>query len=364
LPLLVSPVFVYKYMNSASVTVSQPRRGAKDASVLAALANRDFGADVLRRALLLEGEEQQALFALARARRQEFFPHNEVEVRSVIEVSNVCTQQCEYCGMGKPGSQKYVLPFEEFMEVAGHLYASGRRVLLIQAGENRSQRFVEHVCRCVQEAKTKFPELEFILCIGNLSLEQYRELHQAGGRRYILKYETSNPELYARLKPHDSFQERMQCLDDLLKVGFKVGSGNIVGLPGQTLDDMVGDIQFAGKFALSMVSCSVFIPGEDSNLRSAPTGDPETALNTLALMRILFPNRLIPTTSPFEKVKKDGQYWGLMAGANTVTIHDGTPEEFRKLFPIYSGRRFTPNTDHIHNIVKRAGLTLAKGALI
>jgi biotin synthase len=312
----------------------------------------------------LEGEEQQQLFALARAARQACFPSNEVEVRSVIEVSNVCIQQCEYCGIGKPGSQTFVLPFEEFMQATAHLYASGRRVLLIQSGENRSQRFVEHICRCVREAKAKCADLELILCLGNLSCEQYRELYAAGARRYILKFETSNPQLYAKLKPRDSLQERLQCLENLLAIGFKTSSGNIVGLPGQTLDDIVADIQFAGKFALSMLSCSVFIPGPDSNLRSAPPGNPELALNTLALMRILYPHCLIPTTSPFEKLKKDGQFWGLMAGANTVTIHDGTPEELKALFPIYSGRRFTPNTEHMHNIVRRAGLGLAKGALI
>ena len=351
-------------MKSANIVASRPRAGAKNISVPEALANQDYGAKVLRRALLLEGEEQQQLFALARARRQECFPRNEVEVRSVIEVSNVCIQQCEYCGMGKPGSEKFILPLEEFMEAAAHLYASGRRVLLIQAGENGSQWFVERVCRYVREIKAKCADLEIILCIGNLSYEQYQALYEAGARRYILKFETSNPQLYAKLKPRDNLPERLQCLENLLAIGFKVGSGNIVGLPGQTLDDMVADIQFAGKYALSMLSSSVFIPGEYSNLRSAPPGNPEVALNTLALMRILHPSRLIPTTSPFEKVKKDGQFWGLMAGANTVTIHDGTPEELKALFPIYSGRRFTPDTEHIHNIVSRAGLAFAKGALI
>jgi biotin synthase len=351
-------------MSSASVAASQPRAGTRITSVLEALADQDYGAEVLRRALLLEGKEQQQLFALARARRLECFSRNEVEVRSVIEVSNVCLQRCEYCGIGEPSSLKFVMPLEEFMEVTTHLYASGRRVLLIQSGENSSQQFVEHVCRCVREAKSKCADLELILCIGNLSYEQYRELYEAGARRYILKFETSNPQLYARLKPRDSLKKRLQCLENLLAIGFKAGTGNIVGLPGQTLDDLVADIQFAGKLALSMLSCSVFIPGERANLRSAPPGNPETALNTLALMRILYPNRLIPTTSPFEKVKEDGQFWGLMAGANTVTIHDGTPEELETLFPIYSGTRFTPNTQHIHDIVRRAELTLAKGALI
>jgi biotin synthase len=235
---------------------------------------------------------------------------------------------------------------------------------LIQAGENRSERFIEHVCRCTREAKARYPDLEFILCLGNLSREQYGRLREAGAGRYILKFETSNAQLYHRLKPRDTLAERVACLEDLLALGFEVGSGNIVGLPGQTREDLLDDLLFAGRFPLAMLSCSVFIPGESSKLSAAPVGDPETALNMLALLRIMYSNRLIPTTSPFERVKRDGQYFGLMAGANTVTIHDGTPEEFRKLFPIYSGRRFTPNGELILNIVQRAGLRLAKGSLI
>ncbi len=351
-------------MNSIISDLTQPEGAGVTNAVVQALVEQRFTRDVLSQALRLEGEAQLELLALARTRRQQAFPANEVEVRSVIEISNVCTQQCEYCGMGQGDSPKYVLPLEEFIHVASHLYASGRRVVLIQAGENRSQTFVEHVCRCTREVKTRHPDFEVILCLGNLSYEQFRQLRQAGAERYILKFETGNPQLYHRLKPRDSFEDRITCLEHLLELGFKVGSGNIVGLPGQSHEDLVDDLLFAGRFPLAMVSCSVFIPGEGSKLRNAPVGNPEVALNTLALLRIMYPQRLIPTTSPFERVKKDGQFFGLMAGANTVTIHDGTPDEFRKLFPIYSGRRFTPNGEHIVRIVKRAGLRLGKGSLI
>ncbi len=343
---------------------TRPRGAGADDAVLEALGKQDFSRENLSAALGFQGEAQAELFALARARRGAAFPAGEVEVRSVVEISNVCTQQCEYCGMGQGDSPKYVLPEEEFVQVAAHLYAEGRRVLLVQAGENRSPKFIDHVCRCIRAIKALHPDLEIILCLGNLSYEQFRELRAAGAERYILKYETANPELYHRLKPRDSFPERVACLEHLLELGFKVGSGNIVGLPGQTREHLVDDLVFAGRFPLAMVSCSVFIPGEASKLHKAPIGDPEMALNTLALMRLMYSQRLIPTTSPFERVKKDGQFFGLMAGANTVTIHDGTPDEFRKLFPIYSGRRFTPNGEHIRSIVKRAGLRLGKGSLI
>lgn len=278
---------------------SSPTGGAVDAEgVLRALAEPDLRPEVVRRALLFEREEQDRLFALARARRLQAFPAGAAEVRSVVEVSNVCVQRCDYCGMGKPESPKYQISQAEFVEVAAHLYAGGRRVLLLQAGENRSPAFVDHVCKCVSAAAGRCPELRFIVCIGNLDRDQYRQLRDAGVDRYILKFETSNAALYARMKPRDTLAARLACLEDLLNLGFQVGSGNIVGLPGQTLDDLVADVLFAGRYPLAMVSCSVFIPGEGSRLHDQPAGRVDWALNTIALLRILYPQRLIPTTSP------------------------------------------------------------------
>ena len=115
---------------------------------------------------------------------------------------------------------------------------------------------------------------------------------------------------------------------------------------------------------MSMVSSTVFIAGEDTHLRGAPTGNLDWTLNTLALMRIMYPERLIPTTSPLERLRPGGQAMGLLAGANTITIHDGTPEQMKKLFTIYATKRFTSNAENLYNSAKTAGLGLAKGSLI
>jgi biotin synthase len=319
----------------------------------------------LKEALQLQFEEQQELWALARTRRRNHYPAEEVEVRSVIEVSNVCRQACHYCGMAKGNPQpKYLMPHDEFVDVVDHIYAWGRRVLLVQSGENQSQKFVDYAARCTKSITDKYPDLEVILCLGNLSDAQYRQLKDAGAARYILKFETSDPELYNKLKPTDTLDERIDCLENLVEIGYKVGTGNIVGLPGQTVDSMVDDLLFAGKFDLEMVSATVFIAGEDTHLRGAPAGNLDWTLNTLALMRIMYPHCLIPTTSPLERLRKGGQAQGLLAGANTVTIHDGTPEQVKKLFTIYSTKRFTPNAENLFNSVKTAGLGLAKGSLI
>ncbi|MFC1453483.1 radical SAM protein, partial [Verrucomicrobiota bacterium] len=251
----------------------------------------------------------------------------------------------------------------DFISLADHVYGKGRRVLLVQSGENDDEEFVEHVCRCIRALKREHEDMILILCLGNLERDQYARLREAGAERYILKFETSNPDLYSRWKPRDTLVRRLSCIEALLDVGFALGSGNMIGLPGQTLEDVISDLELLARYDLAMSSCTVFIPGEDSNYRDEPKGDLDTTLNMMALMRIMFPDRLIPTTSSLEKARKGGQLLGLMAGGNTVTIHDGTPEEVKHLFPIYSTKRFAPTQEHIESLVQKAGLRLSPGAM-
>jgi biotin synthase len=188
-------------------------------------------------------------------------------------------------------------------------------------------------------------------------------LKGSGADRYILKFETSNPELYKRIKPNDSLEKRVACIEGLIDLGFETGSGDIVGLPNQTLEDLIKDLFFISNFDLTMVSSSVFIPGEDSNYRDENPGNLDLTLNFMALMRIMYPWMLIPTTSSLERTKKGSQFLGLMSGANSVTIHDGTPEELKEYFPIYSINRFTPNEKYIRDIVLQANLQFSKTGL-
>ena len=335
------------------------------ASFIEALSSGDYGRDNLREALLCRDEDQARLFTVARARRQTCFPAHEVEVRSVIELSNVCKQSCNYCSMAKEAELKrYVIPRDLVLQLVEFLHSKGRRVILFQSGENNSRGFVEYAAGCVAEIKRRHPDLEIILCLGNLSYDQYGRLKEAGADRYILKFESANPALYSQWKPSDTLEQRLECLQDLIDVGYKVGTGNMVGLPGQSVEDVIDDVLLLGSYKLSMMSCTVFIPGEACNYADQPIGDVELALNAMALMRILYPERLMPTTSCLEKAKAGGQVKGLMAGANTVTIHDGTPEEYKQLFPIYSTHRCTPNTRHIENLVTQAHLKPATKPLI
>ncbi|MFC2048820.1 radical SAM protein [Elusimicrobiota bacterium] len=327
--------------------------------VIKSLNKEDFDKNIIQTALQFRADAQKQLFSLARKKRSENSPQRKVEVRSVIEISNICVQNCNFCNINCQSKLKrYTITYEEFMRITEFLYQKGRRVLLIQSGENNTQKYIDFISKCIGDAKSRFSNLFIILCLGNLNYKQYRQLKIAGADRYINKFETSNPILYKKIKPKDSLEKRIECINMLSDLDFEVGSGNIVGFPGQTNQDLVEDLLFINQLRLSMISTSIFISGEDSNYSSEPHGDIDTTLNYMALMRILYPKMLIPSTSSLERAAKGGQYLGLMAGADTVTIHDGTPQHLKKSFPVYSINRFIPNEEHIKGIVKRANMII------
>ncbi len=325
--------------------------------VINSLQNGDFSSNVLKSALLLKGAETQELSELARDVRIKYFPDNRVEVRSVIEISNICTQDCLYCNMGKNKDLKnYELSEKQIIDIVSYIYSLGRRLVLLQSGENTSDRFINMVSETVYEIKQRFQDIIIILCIGSLNDKQYEHLKNSGADRYVLKFETSNEKLFSYIKPGDTLSRRLHCINELINIGFDVGSGNISGMPGQTIDDIINDLHLINKLQLKMNSTTVFIPAENSAFSTFNHGDIDVALNTMALMRIMNPSRLMPTTSSLEKVCKGGQLSGLNFGANTVTIHDGTPPDIKKLFPIYSTSRVIPESDYFKGIVSKAGM--------
>jgi biotin synthase len=325
--------------------------------LIKSLKEGDFDDHHLIAAIQLKGREMESLGKLARMVRYKYFPNNKVEVRSVIEISNICMQNCRYCNMGKSKNiKKYEIDKEEIINIIGYIYSLGRRRVLLQSGENDTDKYIDKVSETVYEIKCNYPDLVVILCIGSLYKKQYKQLRESGVDRYILKFETSNEKLFSYIKPGDSLSRRLTCIKDLIELGFSVGSGNIIGIPGQTLDDIVNDLKMIRDLDLNMNSTTVFIPAEDSSFYKEKPGDVDIALNVMALMRVMNPSRLMPTTSSLEKLRTDGQLMGLNYGANTVTIHDGTPDALSKLFPIYSTSRIAPNGQYFNDIVKKANM--------
>ncbi len=315
--------------------------------------------EVLKKVLLSREAEQEKLFAIARKVRDEQFPSLEVEIRSVVEIGNCCRQRCQFCENGTiPYRSNFRLDTTKLTEAAVHAYQLGRRVIVIQSGETASQAFVEPLCRSVESIKLLCPDMQVILSQGSLKPHQLHQLKKAGTDRYILKFETSNSELYRKLKPRDSLLRRLERISLLTSLSFVVGSGNIVGLPGQSLDDIIDDLLFVAHSQWPMVSASVFVPGRGTALAEEPAGSVELTLNVMALLRILVPKAYIPTPSSLEHLQPGGQLRGLMAGANTVNVQDDALRMNRENRPLDSSGRFTPDQKHLVEIVSAAGLLL------
>ena len=325
---------------------------------VSALESGEYSDEVLSEALQLKDDAQKELFLVARERRHRFFPDDRAQSRSVIEISNICRQKCRYCSIGgKDQKLNYTLNSAQMEMLMDYLYEKGRRVILLQSGENPSEPFIQEVINAIGKIKEKHNDLRIILCMGDMTRDQYQRLYDAGASDFVLKFDASNEELFKYCKPNDDLSNRLRCIHDLHDIGYRVGSGNIVGLPKQTMQDLVSDLKLVHKLPLGMNSTTIFVPAENSDFAGEPAGDGNTTLNMMAVMRIMNPDRLMPTTSSLEKMIPDGQYLGLMAGANTVTIHDGTPEELQEHFPIYSTHRVRPQIDHFKDILKRAGMS-------
>ena len=318
---------------------------------------RQLDSDYIKKCLLCADEEQEELFAAAREVRDNGRFGRKVELRSVIEISNRCRQQCRYCTMGRENQVHYfALNQDEIYASMERLANVGRRTFLLQSGENPDEEFIENVRLGCARFLADCPEAKIVLCLGNLSYEQYVALRKAGAQRYILKFESSRPEHYHFCKPKDELSNRLACIDNLFKAGFQVGTGNITGLPEQTMDDLVSDIALTTKYPLSMVSSTKFCANERSEFRDYPNGDINMTLNMQSILRILHPDCLIPSTSSLTLGKKNGQLLGLLAGCNTVTIHDGTAKDLKKEYPIYSDQRFTPSEEFCRDLVRQAGM--------
>lgn len=317
---------------------------------------RDLNKEAIKEILLYKDKNQQKLFDVAQEIRNSGRFGRNVELRSVIEISNICSQKCRYCSMGNRILNPYVLDNTTIISNIKKLISLGRKTFLLQSGENSNQKFIDNISYCCEKITALYPDIKIILCLGNLKKYQYIQLKNSGAKRYILKFETSNPYHHKFCRPTDTIKNRLENINTLIELGFQVGSGNIIGLPNQTIDYIIEDLILIDKLKLDMVSATKFIPNESSAFANYKAGNIDLTLNFLAVLRILKPNCLIPSTSSLSTIDEDGQLKGLRAGCNTLTIHDGTPYQYQKNYSIYSENRFSPGEQYCREIIKQCGL--------
>lgn len=301
------------------------------------------------------GEVQQELFRKAREVRAAY-GKDKVYLRGVIELSNYCQKSCNYCAIRAPNKNlnRYRMLPEEIMELAYKIKELGINIVFLQAGQDPK---CDPIMDLVIPKLKQELSVSVLLCLGEKPREVYQHYRDLGADSYILKFETSDPDLYMETA-HTSLGTRLECARWIKETGMQIGVGNIIGLPGQSFDSLAEDILLGIEMQPEFISASPFIANQNTPYEDMPEGDFNITLNTMAINRLLHPSSLIPTVSALEKVHRDGQIMGLNAGANVITVNF-TPAAQRDKYAIYSNERFVVSREHALRIIEKAGLQLA-----
>lgn len=280
------------------------------------------------------------LFARAdRIRREEM--GEGILLRGLVEFSNRCDNTCHYCGLrgGNASLERYRLTRDEIMKAASEIVSYGIRTIVLQSGEDAAQD-AAWIADIVREIKER-SRLAVTLSVGERPRSDYALWKKAGADRYLLKIETSDPALYASLHDGRSIATRLACLADLRELGYQVGSGSMVGLPGQTAASIAGDILFFAERDFDMIGIGPFIPHAETPLARARVGEAALVLKATALTRIVTRNAHMPATTALGSIGaagEDRRLDGLRCGAN-VLMPNFTPALYRSLYEIYPGKR-------------------------
>jgi biotin synthase len=281
-------------------------------------------------------------------RRQ--FVGNAVHLRGLIEISNHCVRGCRYCGLNAANDSlvRYRMSAEEILACAHLAVEFGYGTIVIQAGEDPGIE-TDWLADIVRRIKQQTP-LAVTLSLGERPVEDLLCWRQAGADRYLLRFETSDTRLYDVIHPSSPGQlNRIELLGELRRLGYEVGSGVMVGIPGQSLRSLAEDIDLFGRLDLDMIGIGPFIPNPHTPLGSGelvPHIDPaEQVANTdlmtckaVALTRLVCPQSNIPSTTALATINPDsGRELGLTRGANIV-MPNLTPLRYRTLYEIYPGK--------------------------
>ena len=302
----------------------------------------------------LTGDRQAVLHERAVEARDRHYGRR-VFVRGVVEVSNYCRENCSYCGMRRDngGLARFRISHDVLAETLLEQRPDCVTDINIQAGEDPVvvREVVIPLIRTLRRETT----LGISVCLGTLSHSLYEELKNAGAGFYIMKFEMSDPDLYARLEAPGTLGERLDHIRWLASHGWMVSSGFIAGLPGQQSFDLVDNLKLAGSLPLQGCSVSPFIPGADTPCSAAPSSPVAWTLNAMAVLRLMRPNWIIPAVSALNLMDSEGYQSGLRAGANLVTMNL-TPDRFRPDYVIYQRDRFIMTEEKILNALESAGL--------
>ena len=285
---------------------------------------------------LLVHEHPQSLFHVADEVRKKQVGDG-VYLRGLIEFSSYCKNDCMYCGLRRSNqyAKRYRLSPAQIVQMARQAVEYGYKTVVLQSGEDMWFD-TDKMCHIIQEIKKL--DVAITLSIGEKTREEYAAYRNAGADRYLLRIETTNQALYEQLDPAMSWHNRVRCLQDLKDLGYEVGSGSLVGLPGQTLADLAADLLFFKQLPVDMAGIGPFIPHPNTPLAHEKVeGHFELSLKMMAIMRLLLPDINIPATTAMETLHPQGRLLALQCGANVV-MPNVTDTTYRKQYELYPGK--------------------------
>lgn len=311
----------------------------------------------IKEALEFTGKSQVELFSEANRVREEYIGNN-VYFRGIIEYSNICEKNCYYCGIrrGNEKVNRYQMSLKEIKDCLDFIKKAKYGSVVLQTGELKTPSAKSFLLGLVDYIKTRYPKLGVTLSCGELDHDFLKKLRQTGAHRYLLRIETSVPELYKKLHPKDhSLEKRIECLNDLRKLDYQVGCGNMIGLPGQSLDDIISDLQFFQEMDFDMFGLGPYVIHEDTPLSTSVVQKWWEAnkekifnmtLNFISLLRITMPTCNIAAATALDVFHPHGRTMALKAGANVI-MPSVTPNKYRSDYLLYQNKPCVDGHAHI-----------------
>ena len=307
----------------------------------------------IKKLLLLEGTHADSLHRIAKEITCKLY-NRKCFLRGVIEISNICQNDCKYCAMHRSNQrlERYILSKEELSILIRNAGLREIRTIMLQGGESTSS----YELIAASLSITDVSNLNIMVCIGNLDNNKIQNLRALGVKAYSIKFETSNSDLFLSLRGN-KLDNRVQCLINARQLHMPTSSGIILGLPNQSISDLVNDLSYLQYLKLPMNSISPFIPAHETELVTFSKPKIDIVLNFISLLRLVNPTSLIPAVSALNLLVKDGQNRALNAGANVLTINL-TPCKNRDKYLIYDSKRFIVELDYVKNLINKNIFTM------
>lgn len=262
-----------------------------------------------------------------------------IKARGLIEISNVCKNNCLYCGIRAANKElhRYSLSDEEILQCCEIGNALGFKTFVLQGGED-PQHTTSRITNIVKEIRRQFPHTAITLSLGERSKSDYQAWFDAGANRYLLRHETADEAHYARLHPTTmSFSNRIQCLYNLKEIGYETGTGMMVGSPYQTIGNLIADLRFIEQLQPHMIGIGPFVPHHSTPFKDKPAGSVDITLRLISILRLMLPTANIPATTSLGTLLKNGREMGILHGANVV-MPNLSPPSHRKEYSLYDNK--------------------------